>query len=74
MKEYSQGLWQTLGLALPVRTSRPGPYSECNTQDNIAIERYTIQWSIFSVNVWTPALQTTSGYKDPKNNGTKLKR
>jgi len=44
---------------------------ECNTYNSITIERYTIQWLIFSANVWTPTLQTTSGCKVSINNGTK---
>jgi len=46
-------------------------YSEWNTQNNTAIARYTIQWIIFSANLWTPTSQTTSGCKDSKSNGTK---
>ena len=53
------------------RRRRQSLYSGCNTQNNIAIERNTVQWLIFSVTVWTSTLQTSSGCKDSINNGTK---
>ena len=44
-------------------------YSDCNTQNNIAIEQQITQCLIFSANIQTPTLKTTSGRKDYISNG-----
>ena len=46
-------------------------YSDCNTQNNVAIERHITEWLIFSTNVQTPMLKTISGRKVYINSGTK---